>query len=148
MSPPADADPTIITPGLLRGWPVEVDEDATRQASGGKRFRGAVLVVGGARKTPGAVVLAGLAALRAGAGKLSVAVPDSTAVPIAVAVPECGATGLPETEGGAIAPEAAAVLADELSGLDAVLVGPGLADVAACCPWCPTASRWCWTRSR
>jgi hypothetical protein len=47
-----DTEHTAITPGLLRGWPVRNDRRET------------VLVVGGARTVPGAVVLTGTAALR------------------------------------------------------------------------------------
>src|SRR4051812_50128644 len=56
-----------VTPALLRGWPLPPPGDD-------KHDRGSVLVVGGAAQTPGAAMLAGLAALRAGAGKLQLAV--------------------------------------------------------------------------
>jgi len=46
-----------ITPALLRTWPLP-------DRHGSKDERGAVLVVGGARRTPGAAHIAGLAALR------------------------------------------------------------------------------------
>lgn len=48
----------VITPALLRDWALPVP-------TGGKEARGTVLVVGGSRFTPGAVLLAGVAALRA-----------------------------------------------------------------------------------
>jgi hydroxyethylthiazole kinase-like uncharacterized protein yjeF len=123
MSPKPPAEPpTVLTPGLLRGWPVRTPDE------GGKHARGSVLVVGGSSRTPGAVLLAGVAALRAGAGRLTLAVPRSTAVTLAVQVPECGSAPLPETGDGAIDPAAANVLAEELSRSRAVLLGPGLAD--------------------
>jgi len=86
-----------------------------------------VLVVGGARATPGAALLAGVSALRAGAGKLTLAVAESVAVQLGVALPECGAIGLPETPGGSVKPELAPI-ASYLDRADAVLVGPGLDD--------------------
>ena len=50
---------TLITPTLLRSWPLP-------SAGSDKSSRGAVLVIGGGRRTPGAALLAGTAALRAG----------------------------------------------------------------------------------
>ncbi|MGN6332234.1 MAG: NAD(P)H-hydrate dehydratase [Motilibacteraceae bacterium] len=123
MSPKPPADqPAVLTPGLLRDWPVRTPDE------GGKNARGSVVVVGGSTRTPGAVLLAGVAALRAGAGRLTLAVPRSTAVTLAVQVPECGSTPLPETGDGAIDPAASEVLAEELSRSRTVLLGPGMAD--------------------
>jgi hydroxyethylthiazole kinase-like uncharacterized protein yjeF len=86
------------------------------------------LVIGGSRKTPGAVLLAGTAALRAGAGRLTLAVAESTAVALAVAVPEAGVIGLPETSSGSVRSTAHEALQPELEAADAVLIGPGLDD--------------------
>ena len=58
----------LVTPELLRAWPLP-----ELAAKSDKEARGRVLVVGGGAEMPGAVVLAGLGALRAGAGKLQVA---------------------------------------------------------------------------
>ena len=107
----AQPDGTGITPELLRSWPLPaLDED------GDKHDRGTVLVVGGEASTPGAVVLAGLAALRAGAGRLQVATVPETAVAVGVALPEAKSVGLPLQDLGGV----------DLDGVDAVLVGPGL----------------------
>ncbi|SDM00210.1 NAD(P)H-hydrate dehydratase [Arthrobacter sp. ok362] len=110
-----------VTPTLLRAWPLP-------GGGSGKDDRGSVLVIGGARKTPGAALLAGVAALRAGAGRLTLAVADSVAVPLGVALPEAGVLGLPETTAGTVVGSAAGSLAAELESADAVLVGPGLDD--------------------
>ena len=110
-----------VTPTLLRGWPLP-------GGGAGKDDRGSVLVIGGARRTPGAALLAGVAALRSGAGRLTLAVADSVAVPLAVALPEAGVLGLPETTTGTVVGSAAGSLAAELETADAVLVGPGLDD--------------------
>jgi ADP-dependent NAD(P)H-hydrate dehydratase len=57
-------------------------------------------VVGGSRFNPGAVLLAGVAALRAGAGRLQLVVADESAVPLSIAVPEARVLGLPAGDGG------------------------------------------------
>jgi hydroxyethylthiazole kinase-like uncharacterized protein yjeF len=112
--------PTLVTPSLLREWPLP--------APGADKYsRGSVLVVGGARATPGAALLAGTAALRAGAGKLSLAVAESVAVQLGVAIPECGAIGLAETEQGSVKAELERI-SSYLDRADALLVGPGLDD--------------------
>lgn len=110
-----------LTPALLRSWPLPDRE-------GDKDARGAVLVVGGARATPGAAMLAGLAALRVGAGRLTLAVASSVGVGVAVALPETGVLALPETATGSVRGAPADVLGDELGRADVVLVGPGLDD--------------------
>ncbi|CAM5779390.1 NAD(P)H-hydrate dehydratase [Cellulomonas persica] len=110
-----------ITPALLRTWPLP-------DRHGSKDERGAVLVVGGARRTPGAAMLAGLAALRIGAGRLTLAVASSADVGVAVAVPEAGVVPLPETATGSVRGAPPDALGDELERADVVLVGPGLDD--------------------
>jgi ADP-dependent NAD(P)H-hydrate dehydratase len=111
----------LVTPTLLRDWPLP-------GGGSGKDDRGTVLVVGGARMTPGAALLAGVAALRSGAGRLTVAVAESVAVQLAVALPEAGVLGLPETGSGSVAGSGASALTGEVASADAVLVGPGLDD--------------------
>lgn len=112
--------PEPVTPELLRGLPLP-------EPTGSKQSRGDVLVVGGARKTPGAVALTGLAALRVGAGRLTLAVSESTAVPLAVTLPEAGVVGLAENAAGAVLGTSAETLADD-TGADCVVLGPGLDD--------------------
>ena len=127
MSTRADAgsgaepvSPEPVTPTLLRAWPLP-------GGGSGKDDRGSVLVIGGARMTPGAALLAGVAALRSGAGRLTLAVAESAAVPLAVALPEAGVLGLPETASGSVKGSgAAASLASLVESADAVLIGPGL----------------------
>lgn len=113
--------PTLVTPSLLREWPLPAPGED-------KYSRGSVLVIGGARATPGAALLAGTAALRAGAGKLTLAVAESVAVQVAVALPECGAMGLPETAEGSVTGEGLDRISSYLDRADAILVGPGLDD--------------------
>jgi ADP-dependent NAD(P)H-hydrate dehydratase len=118
--------PSSITRAALRRWALPEPS-----AGGDKDERGRVLVVGGARELPGAVLLAGVGALRAGAGKLQLAAPRSVAVALGVAVPEALAVGVAETRQGGIAPGAARALAERAARVDALLVGPGMVDDAA-----------------
>lgn len=96
-----------------------------------KDGRGRVLVVGGSLEVPGALLLAGTAALRAGAGKLQMATCRSVAPHLGLAVPEALVAGLPETPGGGIAPEAADGLCQRAGRCNAVLIGPGMMDKEA-----------------
>lgn len=89
------------------------------------------MVIGGERSTPGAVVLAATAALRAGAGKLQIATAGSVASFLGVAVPEALVVSLAETRQGAIHRRAAAALAVTASRADAVVLGPGMMDHGA-----------------
>ena len=122
MSTRSDSNsPTLVTPSLLREWPLPAPGED-------KYSRGSVLVIGGARATPGAALLAGTAALRAGAGKLTLAVAESVAMQVAVALPECGAMGLPETAEGSVTGDGLDVISSYLDRADVILVGPGLDD--------------------
>jgi ADP-dependent NAD(P)H-hydrate dehydratase len=109
---PNRSDEAVITPYLLREWPLP-------EPGGDKKSRGTVLVVGGSRTTPGAVLLAGVSALRAGAGRLQLAVESSTATALSIAVPEAKVIGLPDHE----------QLAELAAEADVLAVGPGLDDI-------------------
>ncbi|GHD44065.1 NAD(P)H-hydrate dehydratase [Mycetocola manganoxydans] len=110
-----------VTPNALRDWPLPAAGDS-------KYGRGQVLIVGGAQRSPGAAMLSGLAALRVGAGRLTLAVAASVATAVAVAVPECGVVPLDETPAGAVSGSALGAAERDLSRSDAVLIGPGLDD--------------------
>ncbi|MET8233851.1 NAD(P)H-hydrate dehydratase [Micromonospora sp. NPDC005298] len=116
---PSRSDVKVITPGLLRDWALPVP-------AGGKESRGTVLVVGGSRFTPGAVLLAGVAALRAGAGVLQLAAAESTAATLSIEVPEALVVGLPETPDGAVAADRDGQLGELVAQADVVALGPGL----------------------
>ena len=92
-----------------------------------------MIVIGGARPTPGAVRLAGEAALRVGAGRLTLAVAESAAAALAVVAPESGVISLPENDHGSVGGDLVDVLGEEVSSSDVVVIGPGLddADLAA-----------------
>lgn len=115
-----------VTPALLRRLPLPRPDDR-----GDKEERGRVLVVGGASEMPGALVLAGVAALRAGAGKLQLATAAGVAGLVATAVPEARVRALEATHAGGIDPGAAEELAEWVRRTDALLVGPGMLDPEA-----------------
>jgi ADP-dependent NAD(P)H-hydrate dehydratase len=119
-SPPGDV---VVTPAVLRSRPLP-----DHRAVGSKYDRGVALVIGGSAETPGAVLLAGVAALRVGAGKLQLGTAEGTAAGLAVAVPEARVFALAELPGGALDPEAVERLADFAAGADALLVGTGAFD--------------------
>jgi NAD(P)H-hydrate epimerase len=70
-----------------------------------KGVYGHVLIVAGSRGMSGAAVLAARAALRSGAGLVSVAIPSGVAAIVAAAVPSALTLALPENAAGAFRPE-------------------------------------------
>ena len=117
---------TLVDEALLRGMPLPRHEDGED-----KNERGRVAVLGGSAEIPGAVLLAGTAALRAGAGKLLVATARSVAAPLAIALPEARVIGLAETAAGGLAAEAADAMATHCGRCDALVLGPGMVDAEA-----------------
>jgi len=111
----------ILDRATLGGFPLpDHPED------GDKEDRGRLLVIAGSRELAGAALLAGIAGLRAGAGKLQIATAATVAPSLAVAVPEARVIGCAETENGCLAPEAIPSLLDYAKGADAIAVGCGL----------------------
>ena len=119
----ADSEPITIDDALLRGRPLpSVAPDASKDG------RGSVLVIGGTRETPGGVLLAGRASLRAGAGRLCLATVESMSRALAVEVPEARVVSLGEDDHGSIDQNAIDVLVPLSAEYDAVLLGPGIVD--------------------
>lgn len=114
---------SLIDRALLRRWPLPAPPSDVD-----KNGRGRVLLLAGSRGLPGAALLAGVAALRAGCGKLSVATAASVEREIALALPEARVVGLEENGHGGLAPGGAAALRDLAEQADALLAGPGLQD--------------------
>ncbi len=112
----------------LRDWPLPYADHASD-----KEDRGQVLVVAGSREIPGAAILAATAALRAGAGKLTIATAHSVAAGLALVMPEARVIALPETPAGGFDPSGAALLQACAAGSSAVLIGPGLLDAEGSC---------------
>jgi ADP-dependent NAD(P)H-hydrate dehydratase len=86
---------------------------------GGKDDRGTVVVIGGPPSCPGAVLLAGTAALRTGSGRVQLVVDPAVAAAVAAALPEALVIGWDQTTS---LPEA---VAEQVESADAVVVGPG-----------------------
>ena len=86
---------------------------------------GTTVVAAGSRRYPGAARLASEAALRAGAGLVVLAAPDSTQALVAAGPPEVTLHPLPDAE-GAVSADAAAELLRAVDGCEALLLGPGL----------------------
>jgi NAD(P)H-hydrate epimerase len=91
-----------------------------------KGERGRVFVVGGSPGLTGAVCLAGEAALRAGAGLVTVGVPEGVHDIFEVKLTEVMTAPLPETEDGTLAASAAGAVLERAAQADALAVGPGL----------------------
>ena len=94
-----------------------------RVSDSNKGTYGKVLVIGGSRGKSGAAAMAGQAALRAGAGLVTVATPGSVLPIIAVSMPELMTASLGETSLGTIANQSIAAL---LKDKTVVAIGPGL----------------------
>lgn len=120
---------TLIDGRLLQAWPLPVPP-----SDGDKEGRGRVLIVGGARQMPGAVMLAATAALRAGAGKLQIATVGSTATAVAVAIPESFVHALPESPDGGLSRAAASALRTISKSARAIVLGPGMIENRALAP--------------
>jgi hydroxyethylthiazole kinase-like uncharacterized protein yjeF len=99
-----------------------------RVADSNKGLYGHVLVVGGARGTAGAAAMASISALRAGAGLVTAAIPESILPTVAHAALELMTVPMFEGEGGEIssanlAPERMKALLERITVL---AVGPGI----------------------
>ncbi len=114
--------PAVVNLALLRRWPLPRLDPA-----GGKTSRGTLLVAGGSDTVPGAVTLAGLAGLRAGAGVLQVATTSRAAMIVAGQVPEAKVIPLPTRRDGELAPAATAKIRRLAADGDAIVIGPGSA---------------------
>ncbi len=87
---------------------------------------GGVVIVGGAPGYLGAPMLSAMAAQRAGAGIVSLAVPRGLVGSIATAVPEASFIPLAETESSHGARRAAEEIGTKLEQATAIVIGPGL----------------------
>lgn len=118
--------PVRLDDGVLRDWPLPaLDDGADKEA------RGRVLVIGGSRDVAGAMLLAGTAALRVGAGKLVLATVASAVAALSMAMPEARVIGLPETPAGGMDPQGVQALEAVVEAAGSVLVGPGMMDPPA-----------------
>ena len=108
-----------ITRALLARWPLP-----TLDPDGGKVTRGTLLVAGGSDTVSGAVTLAGIGGLRAGAGTLQIATTRGAMPIVAGAVPEARVQAL-ATQRGELATGAANAIARLAADCEAIVIGPG-----------------------
>ncbi|MBA3849185.1 MAG: NAD(P)H-hydrate dehydratase [Opitutus sp.] len=110
----------VLLPSLLR--PLGV----LRPPQSDKRTYGHLLVVGGSRNYPGAVLMTVQAALRSGVGLLTACVPQSLVPEYAAKFPEAMWAGFPEGGHGGLAPAAVEVIRERSARATALVLGPGL----------------------
>src|SRR5919107_1336526 len=89
------------------------------------------------------VLLAGEAALRAGAGKLQVATGEANAPLVASRLPEARVFALPETKAGKLKPAAAAALREHFGDAQCVCIGPGMIEDESVARFVRAALRFC-----
>lgn len=114
---------------ITQGWLAR--HFAPRDERAHKGTFGRVLVVAGSLEYPGAAVLAGLGALRAGAGLVRVATAEAVQTRMASGVPELTWMVLDEEAPGLVSPGGWRRLAADAPGYDAVVIGPGLGQLQA-----------------
>lgn len=116
------------TPVSVLGAETKRLSDRLRPAICDKRDFGHVAILGGHRTMPGALLMNVLAALRSGAGLVTVFCPGSVHAAFAAAVPEAMWVPLPETPGGAVGIEALPLILQKLSRAGALVCGSGMGD--------------------
>ena len=99
---------------------------APRPAESNKGSYGHVLVIGGSLGKAGAAAMAGMAALRVGAGLSTVATPKSVLATVAGFHPELMTEPLAETKDGTIAGDASDRIKESANGKSVLAIGPGI----------------------
>jgi ADP-dependent NAD(P)H-hydrate dehydratase / NAD(P)H-hydrate epimerase len=115
--------PTPATAGLISER--VLDLFPRRERFGSKFDSGVVAIAGGSRGLSGAPTLAAMAAARAGAGYVQVAVPDSAQPALALRLLEQMAHGMPEAD-GAHGSDGVEPFLELAARAGAVVLGPGL----------------------
>jgi len=98
----------------------------SRKPSGHKGTFGRVLAVVGSQGMTGAVILCARGALRAGAGLVTLALPETIAPVIQAAVPEAITLPLPDRNGRLVDPDILDLLRLAMEQADVMAIGPGL----------------------
>ncbi len=114
---------------LKRHWITAVDVRPffrPRNPSTHKGIYGHALLIGGSEKKPGAILLSGRAALRTGAGLVTVALPDRAFKKFPKKFLELMYEPMPSTKRGTVSRKALNQLLRVFEGKDAIAVGPGL----------------------
>lgn len=115
---------TLLTPATLRPWL------PTRAASSHKGTFGHVGIIAGSPGKSGAAALAAKAALRAGAGLVTVATPTSVHACLESRILEVMTTPLPETQDHTLSRQALPQLQTFMQSRNAIGIGPGLSTQA------------------
>ena len=96
-----------------------------RPADSHKGTFGSALIIAGSRGMSGAAALAGLGALRGGAGLVYLAMPESIVATVAGIEPSYLTVPLPEDAAGRLGQASLAMLLDRARSVDALAIGPG-----------------------
>ncbi|HVF90887.1 MAG TPA: NAD(P)H-hydrate dehydratase [Blastocatellia bacterium] len=114
---------SLVEPPAITRWL----RDSRRRPDANKGDAGKVLIIAGSRGKTGAACLAGAGAMRAGAGLVTVAAPES-AQPVLASrlLLECMSEPLAETSGGCVSREALERALELAFARDVVALGPGL----------------------
>ncbi len=112
----------ISTESAAASLRIHFGENAEKHKGG----RGHVLVVGGSAGHYGAPKMSALAALKAGAGLVTLLLPKSGSAKASKEVLELMCASLPESSEGDFSAQAAPLIQKHLTGKDALIVGPGL----------------------
>ena len=125
----------VIDIGIPRGGPAKPEaglinstvlRELPRRGSSSTKFSsGNVFILGGSSGLTGAPSMSALAAMRTGAGYVTVGAPASLELSFTVRLLEAMMVGLPETD-GALSREAAGPALQAIGRADAVVLGPGL----------------------
>ena len=121
---PAGQDDDVTLRLMTPEWAGALLPD--RPASAHKGTFGRTFVLAGSRSYVGAASLAAAAAGRAGAGLVTLAVPESLVPAIAARAAEPTFLPLPESSPGLVSDDALSLVLDRMDGYDALLVGCGM----------------------
>lgn len=110
----------LLTPSAIRPWLPK------RPASAHKGTFGHAGIIAGSSGKSGAAALAAKAALRAGAGLVTVATPSSVQASVASGIPEVMTVPLPETADQTLSRQALSPLQTFVQSRNAIGMGPGL----------------------
>jgi ADP-dependent NAD(P)H-hydrate dehydratase / NAD(P)H-hydrate epimerase len=126
----------VVDIGIPRGGPVRPEagligsgvlRDMPRRGAVSTKFSsGNVFIIGGSRGLTGAPSMAALAAMRAGAGYVTVGAPAGLEVSFTVRLLEAMTVGLPEDGDGHLDPAGLEPVLKAVGRADAVVLGPGL----------------------
>lgn len=107
---------------------INIKQLLTRKKDTHKGDYGHLLIVAGSLRMSGAAVLCGRAALRTGAGLVTIAVPESIHAIVDSQVPEAMTLPLPETSSGSMSEKALHPLLQFLKNkkINSIVLGPGM----------------------